>query len=227
MADKEHSESNVISLLGRRASAAPDCFAAVETYWQALCDGRLMPRRSEVDPRGIAGHLDRTCLLERVSQGEARIRVAGSHLAEVMGRDMRGMPVSVMMLAAARADLSDALEAVFEEPARVELLLDGGRAPGGGRITGRMLLLPLRDEWGEPTRALACIEGTGPFRSEQRFSIAGQTRQTLIGYGRRPDEAPAPRAIAPRPAPRPGPGDGAEAGQRPRLRLVQDEGCDA
>ncbi|MEL6992372.1 MAG: PAS domain-containing protein, partial [Pseudomonadota bacterium] len=46
-------------------------------YWNALRVNLDVPRRCDVDPRGIAGILSRTFILERVAPGLARFRVAG------------------------------------------------------------------------------------------------------------------------------------------------------
>lgn len=67
---------NVVSLSTRRPMS-PGKLREVEAYWMALADGRLMPKRSEVDPRGMTGSLDRVFLLEKMSPAQARFRVAG------------------------------------------------------------------------------------------------------------------------------------------------------
>jgi len=171
-----------------RKPASTDCFAEVESYWQTLCDGRLMPRRAELDPRGIVGALDRTFLLERVAPGVARFRLAGNHLADLMGMEVRGMPLSCFFAPAAREGIRDALEAVFSEPARIDLWLAGPGRMARGAMSARMLLLPLRDERGQVTRALGCLSSSTPMgRAPNRFTITSDVRRTLIGYGNRPE----------------------------------------
>lgn len=181
---------NVVSLSTRRPMS-PGKLREVEAYWMALADGRLMPKRSEVDPRGMTGSLDRVFLLEKMSPAQARFRVAGSRLSRLLEMDLRGMPFSSLFHPTARPDVSDALMAVFADPARVQLRLDG---MGGGvftnRISAEVLILPLRDDAGEVTRALGVIDWEGEVCAPNRFRIAHQQRRTLIGYGVRPDEQP-------------------------------------
>ena len=53
-----------------------------------------MPLRSEIDPRGLKGALEYCFVLERIAPGLARLRVAGSHLGDLMGMEVRGMPIT-------------------------------------------------------------------------------------------------------------------------------------
>ncbi|MEM1421046.1 MAG: PAS domain-containing protein, partial [Pseudomonadota bacterium] len=52
----------------------------VEAYWEGLRAGRLVPRRADVDPRGIDQALEYSFILERIAPGMARFRLAGMHL---------------------------------------------------------------------------------------------------------------------------------------------------
>ena len=109
--------SNVIDFTARRDSAAPRPLRELEAYWELLRDGRLVPDRSEVDPRGFPGALSQTFLLERIAPGLARIRVTGRHLSDLMGIDMQGLPLTSLFLPEARPTIIEILSAVFEEPA--------------------------------------------------------------------------------------------------------------
>ncbi|WP_226782240.1 PAS domain-containing protein [Oceaniglobus trochenteri] len=186
MQQSETPMGRVVSMFQRKPVES-DCFGEVEAYWQSLCDGRLMPRRAEIDPRGIVGALDRTFLIERIAPGIARIRLAGNHLSDLMGMEVRGMPLSCFFLPGARTALADAVECVFSEPARVDLWLAGPGKVTKGRMAARMLLLPLRDDAGQVTRALGCLSASAPMiGAPHRFTISSDNRRTLIGYGDRP-----------------------------------------
>ncbi|WP_157937593.1 PAS domain-containing protein [Oceaniglobus roseus] len=201
MTQDEHASGRVVPLHGG-ALALADCFGTLRAYWQGLCRGRIMPLRAEVDPRGIADVLDRTFLLERVAPGVARFRLAGMHVADLMGMEVRGMPVSCFMLPEARAAFAEAVEAVFEAPAEVDLWLSGPPRLVGAASVARMLLLPLRDHEGEVTRAVGCLSATGLRGTPpHRFRITADNRRGLTGY--------AHLAQTPLPAPR-----------RPELTLV-------
>lgn len=186
------SNDGVIDLTAHRRSGSADCFAELETYWQTLCAGRIMPYRDEVDPRGLAGALQNVFLVERIAPGMAQFRLAGQHLVNLMGTDLRGMPLGAMFSPQGRNRIEDSLHALFDEPARVELTLDGGRFLLRKQLTARMLLLPLRDRDGIVRRGVGCFAASsGAIRTPQTFDIMNETRRTLVGYGTLPTEPPA------------------------------------
>jgi hypothetical protein len=197
-------KNNVIPLW-REAPFASRAVQEMDCYWQALADGRLMPRRAEIDPRGLVGALDRTFLLERIAQGQARFRVAGSRLSTILEMELRGLPLSTLFHPAARPELAEALAAVFEEPARLSLNLDGSGPLGLRNGQAECLILPLRDDGGAVTRAIGCLDWPDK-APPQRFRIRQARPRTLIGYGER---------LASRPAQEKGPD-----ATRPTLTLV-------
>ncbi|WP_460258303.1 PAS domain-containing protein [Actibacterium sp. D379-3] len=175
----------------------------VEAYWDALRDGRAMPTRGDVDPRGLERALDHAFILERVAPGVVRVRLSGQHLNDLMGMDPRGMPLSAFFTAEARPELAGHLEAVFDAPQTVRLILSGERGIGRPALAGEMLLLPLHNEMGQVTRALGCLASDGRIgRAPRRFRIASaraaplaRTRQTGTGT------TPAAHGFAEAPAP--------------------------
>ena len=171
--------------------------AEVRAYWEALRHGPALPRRDEIDPRGIAGALENTFLLERVAPGIARFRLAGMQLHDLMGMDVRGMPVSAVFEPAGRNRIAAALEAVFAGPERLEVALEGERGIGKPALAARMLLLPLVNARGEVDLALGCLAFDGAMgRAPRRFAIAGMTAQAL-GHGvAKPMTGKVARAVA-------------------------------
>ncbi len=91
--------------------------AQVEAYWEALRGSRLMPNRADIDPRGIEQALEYSFIVERIAPGIARLRIAGSHLSDLMGMEVRGMPLTAFIAPGSRRQVSDTLEEVFETPA--------------------------------------------------------------------------------------------------------------
>ena len=155
----------------------------VRAYWEALRSGRPVPLRSEVDPRGIERALENTFVLERIAPGVARFRIAGMHLNDLMGMEVRGMPLTAFFTPAARDALTHTLEAVFSDPQIADLALNGERGIGKPPLEGRMLILPLKSDTGEVNRALGCLCSIGPVgRSPRRFELVEQ-RLTQIGSG--------------------------------------------
>ena len=148
--------------------------AEVRAYWEGLRHAGDLPRRDDLDPRGIAGALENTFLLERVAPGVARFRLAGMQLHDLMGMDVRGMPLSSLIEPAARNRLSEALESVFAGPGTLEVWLEGERGIGRPALEARLLILPLISARGEVGLALGCLALHGALgRAPRRFAIAG------------------------------------------------------
>lgn len=125
----------------------------VEAYWDALWGNNLLPRRSDIDPRGIENALEFTFILERIAPGLARVRLAGSHLCDLMGMEVRGMPITALLAPSARCRFGDMMEELFETPATAVLTL----ADPAGPNFARMLLLPLQSDMGDTSRMLGCL----------------------------------------------------------------------
>ena len=190
----------------------------IERYWQTLRGTRLLPSRSEVDPRALEGVLGHAFILERIAPGLARFRIAGSHLTEFTGLELRQMPASVLFGIHSRGILADALEAVFDEPAAVHMDLMSKGGLSQAELRGEMILLPLRCDTGEVSRVIGAIamEGT-PGRKPRRLEITRQSRKTLTGFAGVGSNynAPKPRVISRTNAP-----VESEASSRSHLKLV-------
>ncbi|MBO9476988.1 PAS domain-containing protein [Shimia sp. R11_0] len=146
----------------------------VKSYWEGLRDGHPIPYRSEVDPRSIQKVLKHAFILERIAPGMARLRVSCNTLTDVMGMDMRGMPMSSLINGESRENFSEALEKVFAAPAIGRLELSTSRPFGRSGLQAEMMLLPLRSDNGEVNRILGAITCEGDRgRTPQRFDLEG------------------------------------------------------
>ncbi len=181
-------ESNSVVGFGMRAfSMKHPAIAQIDAYWEALRGDRQVPLRAEVDPRGIDQALENAFILERIAPKVARFRLAGIHLNELMGMEVRGMPITALFEPADRATVTNLLEHVFEEPAKARLRLEV--APGtwtqAGAV-GELILLPLRSDLGDISRALGCLvtDGAAVGPSPHRFRIAADEIKPLHGLVR-------------------------------------------
>lgn len=182
----------------------------VRAYWQALRVNSALPRRDQIDPRGIAGALESVFLLERIATGHARFRLAGMQLTDLMGMEVRGMPLTTLFDPQARARVTEALEPVFATPSGLELWLEAERGLGRPPLEARMLLLPLTGSQGEPSLALGCLAVQGAIgRAPRRFTVAGMVREPFAVPDLQPAFAESAVAYLP-PPPR----------GKPNLRLV-------
>lgn len=141
-------------------------------YWNSVRQGHATPRRSDIDPRGIAGLLSRTFILEQIAPGLGRFRVAGTHLADILGMDVRGMPISALLKPAARDPFSQSLAQLFATPGILRAVLVAPAELRRPELHAELLILPLRDDAGLVNRAMGCLTCRGDIgRVPRRFDI--------------------------------------------------------
>lgn len=222
-------EQNVIAMTDYSPQIGFAAITQVEAYWEALRNGNVVPKRADIDPRGLEGALENAFILERITAGLARLRIAGSHLNDLMGMEVRGMPLTAFFLPDARRQVADLLEQVFQVPAVAQLQLEEQPRAGGAGGAAQMVLLPLRSDLGDVSRILGCFVakgegGPGP----RRFDILSKTVRPILAEPGHPRPLTAP---AQRPKARP-PGFAAPASpfkastekrRPPYLRLVKSD----
>lgn len=151
-----------------------------EAYWTALLTGDGVPMRSQIDPRGLENVLEYTFILERIAPGLARFRLAGSHLNNLAGMEVRGMPLTAFFDPIARSNVKDTLEQVFTTPALAELGLVSSGALGRARLQARVILLPLKSDLGDVSRVLGVMVSDGTIGPTPRRFTIGDTRMKSI-----------------------------------------------
>ncbi len=182
----------VISFPGGPEQAAPPPRgpAEVRAYWEGLRRGGSIPCRADLDPRGMAGVLDRVFVGERIGAGLIRLRIAGTALTDIGGLEMKGLPLSVLFLPEARAALAEVLERVLTLPQAAELHLEAERGIGRPALHGRLLLLPLHSNGGARDLVLGCLATAGETgRAPRRFAITRAAEERLAP----PEPGPAQR----------------------------------
>ncbi len=220
---------NVIQMSEYQPETGFAAVAQVEAYWDALRRGRLMPKRSEIDPRGLELALENAFILERIAPGIARLRVAGTHLTDLMGMEVRGMPLTTFFAPSHRRLVADALEEMFQTPASCMLRLSSPAVPSRPAIDAKMILLPLKSDLGDVSRALGCLVSKGEIGvAPRRFEVTDHQFEPLIpGVA----DVTLPPPVPPAPAPVSAAGFAEEAeefaaqGKKrpPYLRLVKSD----
>lgn len=165
----------------------------VRGYWEGLRGGLGVPLRSAVDPRGIERALEYAFIIERIAPSIARFRLAGMHLSDLMGMEVRGMPLTSFFTPKARPRVAALLEAVFQGPEIAELTLTGEPGFGKPELQAKLLILPLKSDLGDVTRALGCLVANGQIgRAPRRFDIAADvsTRVDDAAAARVPAQIP-------------------------------------
>ncbi len=162
---------------------ARDDFHQIQTvraYWEAMRQEGRLPRRDDINPRGMASALEQVFLVEQIAPNHGRMRLAGMAISDLLGMDVRGMPITALLEPVARSQLSQALGDLFRGEHVLDLWLEAERGIGRPALTGRMLLLPLVGCHGEPDLALGCLCTKGQVgRAPRRFSISRMLREAL------------------------------------------------
>ena len=201
--------------------------AAFVTYWSSMRKGHAVPRRTDIDPRGIEALLENAFIAEKIAPGLARLRIAGTHLSDLMGMEVRGMPISAFIAPEQRELLSELLVEVFDRPAIVKINLESPSGVGRRALKGTLLMLPLRSDLGDTSRALGCFLTDGLVgRTPRRFDIISHSVEAIAGA--EADTKPSVAQVEPTQetgfAEKPRRFDTApqkHASERPYLRLVQ------
>jgi hypothetical protein len=181
---KQTNEQNVVKMNHYRTDTGFSALSQVESYWEALRGSRLVPKRSEIDPRRIEHALEYTFVLERIAIGMARFRIAGSHLCNIMGMEVRGMPLSSFITPFGRETLGSVLEDVFQRPSacELEMVVEVGRKKPA--MDARMVLMPLRSDLGDVSRVLGCFVAKGELGTQpRRFEIV-KTKLRCLSAGK-------------------------------------------
>ncbi|WP_444451593.1 PAS domain-containing protein [Rhodobacter capsulatus] len=194
--DRELDTVEKVARLGQ-AGVGRRVVAQMRAYWEGLRAGRDVPARSDIDPRGLENALEYAFILERVAPGMGRFRLAGMHLNDLMGMEIRGMPLTAMFTPEGRKRVADATEAVFQGPAIAELVLTAEAGIGKPPMTARLLLLPMKSDMGDVTRILGCLvaEGQGIGRTPRRFIVDAAHVQPVTPCAHA--TAPMPKPVTP------------------------------
>ncbi len=171
--------------------------AELRAYWEGLRKGGPVPARSAVDPRGIERALEYAFILERIAPGMARFRLAGMHLNDLMGMEVRGMPLTAFFAPVGRKRIAEVLEGVFNGPEVAELTLTAETGIGKPALGAKLLILPMKSDLGDVNRALGCLIADGPIgRSPRRFTLAATQISPIIAGS--PVQRGLPQPVAPR-----------------------------
>jgi len=169
---------------------------ALCAHWRACRRGDDVPMRADIDPRAIEPLISSAFVAERIAPGVARLRVAGAHLSDLMGMEVRGMPLATFIEPRDRDGFAMRVVDLFDGPAILRLALRGRRGLGRPALGGTLMLLPLRSDLGDISRALGCLVTDGPAgRAPRRFAVTGAETLPLSGATPRAG-APALRPVA-------------------------------
>jgi hypothetical protein len=86
-------------VVGARQVPEPECerIRELATYWQSKRGGRFAPRRADIDPAEIRGHMPSLMMVDVLADGDYRYRLMGTALAEGRGRNATGQRLTELM----------------------------------------------------------------------------------------------------------------------------------
>lgn len=127
---------------------------AMHEYWEGLRAGRLAPLRTDIDPRKMPCDVRHVFILEVLSTGNIRFRVAGSALVEAFGMELRGMNARSIMAPESRESFSALMNETLEDPGVGYARLV---SPHNPNAMWEISLLPLRSDFGAIDRLIGVL----------------------------------------------------------------------
>jgi len=130
-------------------------------YWDRVRNGRVAPRRFEIEPAKIAKLLPETFIAESVGRLGYRFRLAGTKICEQFGRELRGADLLALWYGADRDAVTSLLRNVFADGA-----VGHGRfrayAIGDRQADFELIFLPLIHAGEAINRTLGAITAIEP-----------------------------------------------------------------
>ncbi len=132
-------------------------------YWDTLRAGRAAPERGELDPGAIRAILGDVMILEVGGSHRYAVRLAGTRICSLMGRELKGRGFVEPFAPADRSELYSLLDAVVETATPTVASIVGETKDK--RMLGlELLLLPLRHHGRTGARVLCSLAAyTRPF----------------------------------------------------------------
>lgn len=156
----------------------------LHAYWERLRGERAAPERAEIEPGEIRHLLADSLILELdMAARQASVRLAGTRVCALYGRELKGLPFATLWGQRA-SDPWRLVEVVAHDTLGVVAGLRGANAAGES-LDMELLLLPLRHRGRTQVRALGTLTpesaphwlGLRPLASADTTSLRILTRQ--------------------------------------------------
>jgi hypothetical protein len=130
-------------------------------YWDRVRNGRLAPRRFEIEPAKIAALLPETFIAESAGLLGYRFRLAGTKICEQFGRELRGADFSSLWEEQDREAVASLLRSVFTDAA-VGNGVFRAYTRTNRQVSFEMVLMPLIHSGEAVNRILGAITAIDP-----------------------------------------------------------------
>lgn len=148
----------------------------IYNYWNEVRQGRLAPRRFDIEPARISSILAETLILERNDPDTYRFRLAGTRIGEQFCTDFRGQNFLDLWSPSERERLTLLLSRMVEHGA-VGVIGIEAEGPGSGIAEFEAILLPLVHTRNVIDRFLGSISCS---RAPSWLGIERPSRLTLV-----------------------------------------------
>ena len=129
---------------------------ALYSYWDRLRAGRSAPERSELDPAAVRTLLGDILLLEFNQCDRHVVRLAGTRICSLLGRELKGHALSEAFAPEDWQDLNSLLDGVSAAALPAVAGIRGETADGRG-LNLELIVLPLRHRGRTHTRLLGAL----------------------------------------------------------------------
>jgi hypothetical protein len=148
--------AQVLTFTARQVGMKQDGTMALFQYWNRLRGSRPAPRRSEIEPADIKALLADTFILEKLSQGDAVFRLAGTRLCSTYGKELKGHAFSSLWSAKDQQAVGRLARQALEDKSVVVFTFQGVSRDGRGNDF-ELIILPL-DGGDACPRALGAVQ---------------------------------------------------------------------
>jgi hypothetical protein len=130
--------------------------AALYAYWDERRGSRAAPERSDIEPGAIRTALGDSFILSLDGPGGLPVRLAGTRVCSLFGRELKGEPFENLWTPRDRTDFRELTQIVADESV---VILGGasGLTEEGDTVDLEILLLPLRHHGRTHARQIGVI----------------------------------------------------------------------
>ncbi|SIQ12582.1 hypothetical protein SAMN05880582_101834 [Rhizobium sp. RU20A] len=126
-------------------------------YWTSLRAAQRMPLRTQIDPAALSQQLPDLFILEALTGGEHRFRLAGTRMCHLFGRELRHALFSSLWRDDQARQTDRTAQRILQTAVPIRFSADS-RNRLGDRVRLEIALFPLADPDGVPARLIGALD---------------------------------------------------------------------
>jgi hypothetical protein len=130
-------------------------------YWDRVRNGRIAPRRFEIEPAKIASILPETFIAEAAGLRSCKFRLAGTKICEQFGRELRNTDLMNLWGAKDQDSFASLMRTIFTDAAVGQVAFDA-YTESHRQAKFELVLMPLVHTSGTINRVLGAITAMEP-----------------------------------------------------------------